>query len=87
MSNTIGRRGSMTISPVLEMMRSSASNLDLPLFNPTPDYPSNIPVVSSEPSQSQPVRKSRPPSMVLDDMLTAIEFTNDYPDVFDDHSH
>ncbi|OBA19668.1 hypothetical protein METBIDRAFT_45706 [Metschnikowia bicuspidata var. bicuspidata NRRL YB-4993] len=79
MLNSMGRRGSMTISPVLEMMRSSASNLDLPLFHPAPDAPVSMPRTPVEISgQSNPT--SRPPSRVLDDMLAAIEFSADYPE-------
>lgn len=79
MLSGMGRRNSMTISPVMEMMRSSASNLDLPLFNPAPEPRTDMELQYTE-FVDRPVRRSRPPSVVLDDMLAAIEFSANYPE-------
>ncbi|KAM9898042.1 hypothetical protein OXX69_010038 [Metschnikowia pulcherrima] len=77
MSNAMGRHSSMTISPVLEMMRS-ASNLELPLFNPAQEFQNTV---AQTPTETPPqTTKSRPPSQILDDMLAAIEFSSNYPD-------
>lgn len=89
---TLERRGSMTISPVLElMMHSSRSNLELPLFH-SPDSTIDSPVLMGDPTcpdtfltdsraERDPARRERPPSQVLDDMLLGIDFASRYPNL------
>lgn len=64
------RNSIMTISPVMEMMRGSLALL--PLHHDTP--------MRTEPA-TRPAgeRRSRPPSQMLDDMLLAIEYLQNYP--------
>lgn len=79
------RRSSMTISPILDMMQSLRSQIDLPLLHPnadmsqmdlaTPSPPASVEV----PSTNSRTHRERPPSQYLDDLLDAIDFDT-YPE-------
>lgn len=80
LQNLHGKRSSMTISPIMEMMRTSASELSLPLFHQPPDPGSYLHMDSPSSVPNDSPRRSRPPSQVLDDILVAIEYSLQYPD-------
>lgn len=71
MTSDVPNRGSMYISPVLELMKSR-SNLDLPLLHPGDlslgmDSPS-----TGSMSTPQEKKRERPPSQILDDLLDGL---------------
>lgn len=77
------RRSSMTISPILDMMQSLRSQIDLPLLHPNADF-SHASLAPSqhgtlEPSAKAKSRRDRPPSQLLDELLDGIDFDT-YPE-------
>lgn len=82
MLTPLDRRGSMTISPVLEMMQGLRSQVDLTLLHPSLDsaaYHNELPPASFPESglSNKSKRLERPPSQVLDDLLSGIDLSKD----------